>query len=313
MPSGFAQPGSAQTGLAQARLRVMESLEARPDLTVILNASGSPESRLAARFVSHSGDTMKILLHAALGQDILVSIAGEVDTGTGRAPVLGQYRVRTSRIAGVGKYHAELTLETPAPAEEPPPKSRHEGNDADYYEVLQVSRHADTDTIHRVFHALAQRYHPDNRDTGNDRLFRQVVEAHAVLSHAERRASYDVRLATEDKLRFKIFDTLQSTQGVQAEIRKRKGILRLLYARRLMEPTQPAMRARDFSEMLGCPIEHLEFSLWFLREGKMIQRIADNHQYEITCRGVEVFESEESNYFAKAHLTLPPAASEATA
>ena len=298
-------PGSTQPGFAQARLRVMESLEARPDLTVILDASGSPESRLPARFLGHTGDAIKIQLHAALGKDLLVSIAGEVDTGTGRAPVLGQYRVVSSRIAGVGKYYAELALETPARAEEPAAKSGRE--DPDYYEVLQVSRHADTDTIHRVFHALAQRYHPDNRETGNDRLFRQVVEAHAVLSHPERRAAYDVRLATEDKFRFKIFDSLQSTQGVQAEICKRKGVLRLLYARRLMEPIQPAMRARDLSEMLGCPIEHLEFSFWFLRESKLIQRISDNHQYEITCKGVEAFESEESNYFSKAHLTLPAA------
>ena len=97
------------------------------------------------------------------------------------------------------------------------------------------------------------------------------------------------------------------TQGVQAEIRKRQGILRLLYARRITEPLQPAMRARDFAEMLGCPLEHLEFSLWFLRERKQIHRVADNNQYEITCEGAEAFESDESNYFAKAPLTLPAA------
>jgi hypothetical protein len=289
----------------------MESLEARPDLTVILDASGSPESRLPARYLGNSGDTLRILLHTALGQDMLVSIAGEVDTGTGRAPVLGQYRVRSSRVSGVGKYHAELALENPAQAEHPA-KPIHAGDDIDYYEALQVSRRADTDTIHRVFHTLAQRYHPDNRETGNDRLFRQVVEAHAVLSHPERRAAYDVRLANEDKVRFKIFDSLQSTQGVQAEVRKRNGVLRLLYAKRLTEPQQPAMRAREFAEMLGCPVEHLEFTFCFLRESKMIQRISDNHQYEITVKGAEVFESEESNYFSKAHLTLPPVV-EATA
>jgi len=308
-------PAFGQTGLAQARLRVMESLEARPDLTVILNASGSPESRRQARFLGYHGDVMKIHLHTALGEGLLISIAGEVDTGTGRAPVLGQYRVSGCRIAGVGKYHAELELETPAaqaaPEAEPAPESRRESDEADYYELLQLSRHADTDTIHRVFHVLAQRYHPDNRETGNDRLFRQVVEAHAVLSHAERRAAYDVRLASEHKAHLRIFDSLESTQGVQAEIRKRKGVLRLLYTRRLTEPHQPTMRGREFVEMLGCPIEHLEFSLWFLKESKLIQR-SDNNQFEITVRGVEAFEAEESSYFKKSHLTLP-AAAEATA
>jgi hypothetical protein len=297
----------------QSRLRMLESLETRPDLTVILDSSGSPGSRLQARFLGHSGEVMKIQVSVALGQGVQVSVAGQVDTGTGIAPVLGQYRVRWSRIVGVGKYHAELAMEAP-PAESGREEEAAAGtashalpsraDEADYYEVLQLSRQADTDTIHRVFHVLAQRYHPDNRETGNDLLFRQVVEAHTVLSHPERRAAYDVRLAAADRVRLKIFDSLESTQGVQAEIRKRKGVLRLLYAKRLTDPTQPAMRGREFAEMLGCPMEHLEFSLWFLRERKLIVR-GDNNQFEITCNGVEAFEGDESNYSKKQHLTLP--------
>jgi len=285
----------------------MESLEARPDLTVILDSSGSPGSRLQARFLGHTGDVMKIQSTVALGQGVLVSVAGQVDTGTGIAPVLGQYRVRWSRIVGIGKYHAELAMETP-PAEcfedETAAAPARGSDDTDYYEILQLSRQASMDTVHRVFHVLAQRYHPDNRETGDDLLFRRVVEAHNVLSNPERRAAYDVRLASSDKVRFKIFDSLESTQGVQAEIRKRKGVLRLLYAKRLADPAQPWLRGREFAEMLGCPVEHLEFSLWFLRERKLIVR-GDNNNFEITCNGVEAFESEESNYFKKAHLTLP--------
>jgi DnaJ domain len=307
-------------GTAQSRLRMMESLEARPDLTVILDSSGSPGSRLQARFVGYTGDVMKIQTNVALGKDLLVSVAGQVDTGTGISPVLGQYRVCWSRIAGIGKYHAELAMETPiesdhedraAPADSSHGSSTLDFEEADYYEILQVSRHADTDTVHRVFHILAQRYHPDNPETGNDPLFRKLVDAHAVLSHAERRAAYDVRLTSSDKVRLKIFDSLASTQGVQAEIRKRKGVLRLLYTKRLTDPHQPSMRVREFAEMLGCPIEHLEFSLWFLRERKQIVR-ADNNQFEITGNGVEAFEADESNYSKKAYLTLP-APAQATA
>jgi hypothetical protein len=293
----------------QSRLRMMESLEARPDLTVILDSSGSPGSRLQARFLGHSGDVLKIQINIALGEGVLVSVAGQVDTGTGIAPVLGQYRVRWSRLAGISKYHAELAMETPPDefAGETKASSQapaHDSDEVDYYEILQLSRQADTDTIHRVFHVLAQRYHPDNNETGNDLLFRRVVEAHSVLSHTERRAAYDVRLAASDKGRMKIFDSLESTQGVQAELRKRKGLLRLLYTKRLTDPSHPSMRVREFTEMLGCPIEHLEFSLWFLRERKLIVR-ADNNQFEITCNGVEAFEGEESNYSKKSPLTLP--------
>jgi hypothetical protein len=44
--------------------------------------------------------------------------------------------------------------------------------------------------------------------------------------------------------------------------------------------------------LLECPREHLEFSLWFLREKKLVTR-ADNSRFEITCNGVEAVEAEE--------------------
>jgi curved DNA-binding protein CbpA len=157
---------------------------------------------------------------------------------------------------------------------------------------------------------LAQRYHPDNRDTGNQDRFRQVVEAHAVLNDPVKRAAHDVFLAGEDKIRFKLFDALQDTQGVQAEMRKRLGILRLLYAKRLTDPQQATMRGRDFSEMLACPIEHLEFALWMLREQRLIYRSDSNH-FEITWQGVQAFEAEQGDFAKKALIALPAPAQSA--
>ena len=48
----------------------------------------------------------------------------------------------------------------------------------DYYEVLQVNSNAEQETIHRVFRLLAQRFHPDNQETGNDDRFREIHEAY---------------------------------------------------------------------------------------------------------------------------------------
>jgi hypothetical protein len=259
---------------------------------------------LRARFLGQTGEVLRIQVAAALGTDLVVSIAGEIDLGAGRVPVLGKYRVDECKLTGPSRYLVELRPEEPAAPAHPPRESRQTAEELDYYEILQVSRHADTETIHRVFHILAQRYHPDNHATGSQDRFRQVVEAHAVLCDATRRAAFDVRLAGEDKTRLKIFDSLQSTQGVQAELRKRQGILRLLYSKRLTDPNQPALRGRDFAEMLGCPTEHLEFSFWFLREIKLISR-ADNNQYEITCHGVAAFEADDATFSQKPVLTLP--------
>ena len=293
-----------QSALAQARLRIKESLDAHPELTVILDSTGSPSSRLRARFLAQDGEAIKIQLATALGNNLLVSIAGEIDTGSGREPLLGKYRVASCRITGIGKYQAELSPEPVADRESTPQQASVPDDQLDYYQVLQVSRLADPDTIRRIFHVLAQRYHPDNRETGDQEKFRHVVDAHAVLGDPEKRAAHDVFLAGEDKVRFKIFDSLQSTEGVQAEVRKRQGILRLLYAKRLTDTTQPTMRGRDFAEMLACPAEHLDFALWMLREQRLIQRSDSNH-FEITWQGVQAFEAEQGDYSKKALIALP--------
>jgi hypothetical protein len=292
-----------QSGAGHAGFRVRELFDAGPELTIILDASGNPSSRLRALFLAHNEDSIQIQLGTALGQNMLVSIAGEVETGSGRAPLLGHYRVRSCIITGIGKYRAELTPEA-ASAERPEEVSPRRDDDADYYEVLQVSRQADADTIRRVYHALAARYHPDNKDTGSGDRFRQLVEANNVLSDPEKRAAYDVRLAAEDKTRFRIFNSVQSAEGVQAELRKRQGILRLLYTKRLRAPQDAGMRGRDFTELLGVPAEHLEFALWFLRERRCVSR-SDNNTFEITCSGVEAFEAEQANLSKKQLVTLP--------
>ena len=77
----------------------------------------------------------------------------------------------------------------------------------DYYEILQVSASADPETIHRVYRLLAQRFHPDNRETGNAGRFRAISEAYTVLSNPEERARYDIIHAQQQKGRCKLVST----------------------------------------------------------------------------------------------------------
>ncbi|RVD52370.1 J domain-containing protein, partial [Mesorhizobium sp. M2D.F.Ca.ET.140.01.1.1] len=45
----------------------------------------------------------------------------------------------------------------------------------DYYELLEISPNANSETIERIFRYFAMRYHPDNRDTGNETRFSEIV------------------------------------------------------------------------------------------------------------------------------------------
>lgn len=63
----------------------------------------------------------------------------------------------------------------------------------DYYEVLGVSKGASDEEIKKAFRSLAKKYHPDVNpgDKEAEAKFKEVGEAYAVLSDAEKRAKYD--------------------------------------------------------------------------------------------------------------------------
>src|SRR4051794_4025529 len=63
----------------------------------------------------------------------------------------------------------------------------------DYYEILEISPNANSDTIERIFRYLALRYHPDNTDTGDLSRFSEIVEAHNTLKDPVKRAQYDLQ------------------------------------------------------------------------------------------------------------------------
>lgn len=65
--------------------------------------------------------------------------------------------------------------------------------DTDYYKVLGVSRGASAEEIRKAYKKLAREYHPDRRpnDKSAAERFKQIQEAHEVLSDPEKREQYD--------------------------------------------------------------------------------------------------------------------------
>jgi len=64
---------------------------------------------------------------------------------------------------------------------------------ADYYSILGVSRNAKSDEIKKAYRKLAVKYHPDKNPGKKDaeEKFKQINEAHEVLSDEEKRKKYD--------------------------------------------------------------------------------------------------------------------------
>ncbi len=63
----------------------------------------------------------------------------------------------------------------------------------DYYQILGVDRNATQDQIRKAFRKLAAKYHPDRNpgDKHAEEMFKQINEAHEVLSDPEKRKLYD--------------------------------------------------------------------------------------------------------------------------
>lgn len=156
----------------------------------------------------------------------------------------------------------------------------------DYYEVLQLSPRASSDTLERVYRLLAKRYHPDNQDTGDAEKFSVLRQAYDVLSDAGRRAAYDVKHEEMQGVQWKIFDQASAQDGREEDRRILHAVLSLLYIERRRNPRNGGLGAIVLERMLGVPEQHLQFPLWYLKQHGWIE-VLDTGQMAITITGVD--------------------------
>ncbi|HEU4507269.1 MAG TPA: DnaJ domain-containing protein [Pyrinomonadaceae bacterium] len=173
--------------------------------------------------------------------------------------------------------------------------------EVDYYEVLQVSDGAEPETVNRVYRMLAQRYHPDNRETGNENRFRQITEAYHILSSPERRAQYDATYQQRRKDRWRLVDAgNQSENDFEMEQIVRLTVLEALYTKRRLEPHNPGIFLVELERLLGRPREHLEFTIWYLQQKKLINM--DDARMQLTADGAEFLEASYRNNIQRKRL-----------
>src|SRR5215469_10361387 len=161
----------------------------------------------------------------------------------------------------------------------------------DYYEVLEVSPNANSETIERVFRYLAQRYHPDNGVTGDRPRFDLILEAHDTLRDAIKRIQYDLEHKRRSEDRSKLAEEICDSEGIGRDVAIQTKLLSLLYVKCRKNVRNPGIGDGELALLLDCPAEHLDFHLWYLKEKRWIAKKEDG-LFAITIEGVDRASSE---------------------
>src|SRR5262249_21226358 len=111
----------------------------------------------------------------------------------------------------------------------------------DYYEILQISPNANSETIERIFRYFALRYHPDNQDTGDESRFSEIVEAHNTLRDPVKRAQYDIQHKYQSGLRRELAEEASNTKGIERDVAIQDKLLSLLYVKRRQDVHNPGI------------------------------------------------------------------------
>lgn len=163
----------------------------------------------------------------------------------------------------------------------------------DYYEFLQISPNADSDTIHRVYRFLATRLHPDNPESGDAEMFHVLKTAYDILSHPDRRANYDATRREEPFSTVPLSTSVDFMDSLEGELNRRLAVLAVLYYRRRTKPHMPAVPLAEIELRMGFPRDYLDFTTWYLVKKGYIVR-ADNAEFTLTAEGVDFVETQRA-------------------
>jgi curved DNA-binding protein len=169
----------------------------------------------------------------------------------------------------------------------------------DFYELLQLSSNADTETIERIFRHLAKKLHPDHSDQTNNDQFIKIVEAYQVLSDPETRAGYDARYQDYWNQKWKLASVASDMSEIGDDKLTRERLLSLLYVQRRRNMPSPGLGECEIARLLNTPLELVEFHLWYVKSKGWVERLETGH-LAITAPGVD--QAEQSRHLIPDHL-----------
>jgi hypothetical protein len=159
----------------------------------------------------------------------------------------------------------------------------------DYYELLQLSPNADTDTIERMFRHLAKKTHPDSTEFADNDRFQKIVEAHRTLADPEARAGYDVKYQDYWNRKWRLASEAGNTSAFGDDQETRERLLSLLYVQRRRNMNNPGLGELVIARLLQTQPELIEFHLWYLKAKGWVERLQTGH-LAITAPGVDQVE-----------------------
>lgn len=159
----------------------------------------------------------------------------------------------------------------------------------DYYELLQLSSNADTNTIERIFRHLAKIYHPDNIESADNVRFNLIVEAHRTLTDPVSRAAYDVKYQDYWNRKWRLVSDASDGSAFENDQVSRESILSLLYVQRRRDMDNPGMGEHEVARLLRTPLELVEFHFWYLKAKGWVERHVTG-QLAISALGVDQVE-----------------------
>ena len=172
-----------------------------------------------------------------------------------------------------------------------------------HYEILEISSSASFETVERVFRYLAKRYHPDSSEHGDIQKFAQIAEAYEVIGSPERRASFDAELNKQKAVEVELD---KGSASIGNDTADRHRLLSLFYAQRRKDIKKPGLGINTVEQMMGIPVEVLDFHVWFFREKGWIQR-EEGGAISITADGVEKLEASAERQAEQERLRITDA------
>jgi hypothetical protein len=106
------------------------------------------------------------------------------------------------------------------------------------------------------------------------------------LKDPVKRAQYDIQYKNKLGQRWKLTAEASDSKGIAHDIDIQSKLLSVLYVRRRQSVSDPGLGPLELERLLGCPAEHLEFHIWYLKEKGWVAK-TETGTLAITVAGVD--------------------------